>query len=842
MPYYTKTIRQTYDELDTSASGLPATEAEERLKIHGPNTIKVTGDPLWRKLIEPFANVFMLVLFIAIIISLFHHAVLDAIIIGIIMAVSAVIYYVQRFSTERILRALSRHEAQIVEVLRNGKTVEIDSSQLVPGDVVSLAEGDKIPADIRLTSAQSLRIDEAQLTGESEPISKQIEILRGKKEVYEQSNMLFQGSFVTGGTATGVVVETGNNTEFGHLAALTKGRAVESPVQKKIDRLIAQIIGVIAATALVAFGLALFRGMEFTESLRFVIALSVSAVPEGLPVAISVILVLGMRRMAVKKALVRTMRSIETIGVITTIATDKTGTLTKNLLTVQSTWPEHHRQPAFAELMLQAVNYAHHKMHDPLDTALDTFAIEAGSKRSRQQPMLSLPFDQSAAMSGNIWHNGEKYELVVKGAPEHVLARSDLTENEREQAMAQLHKYTAEGYRVIAIAHRSLSKSITNFSQLSTKEQLTFDGFVAVADILRPEAKRAIGTALKAGVTVRMITGDHFETAYHIGRQLGMVTARSQVFDARRMSVMSDEELEKIVENTLVFSRVIPEHKYRILALLKKHNITAMTGDGVNDVPALTGAHVGVAMGSGASIAKDAGDIILLDDNFKSIVDAMREGRVIFANIRRMLAYLLATSGGEVLTMIASLAIGLPLPLVPVQILWVNLVTDTAMVIPLGLEPGEKTVMSQKPKKPSEPILSKFLVTRLIMVASLMAILTLTVYTIFSNMHDHNYGQTIAFSCLVVMQWANAFNMRSIDESVFTRLRVFNGKFYAGLAIAVTLQMLALFGPLGEIVHVTPVANADLFITGVVSFIAPIAAVEIHKFIGRRFFGRKVAK
>lgn len=840
MPYYTKTIRQTYDELDTSASGLAATEAEERLKIHGPNAIKVSGDPLWRKLIEPFANVFMAVLFIAIIISIFHHAYLDAIIIGAIMAVSAVIYYVQRFSTERILRALSRHEAQAVEVLRNSKTIEVDSSQLVPGDVISLTEGDKIPADIRLIEAQSLRVDEAQLTGESEPISKQIEVLKGKKEVYEQSNMLFQGSFVTAGTATGVVVETGNNTEFGHLAALTKGRAIESPVQKKIDRLITQIIGFITAIALIAFLLALFRGMEFTESLRFVIALSVSAVPEGLPVAISVILVLGMRRMAAKKALVRTMRSIETIGVITTIATDKTGTLTKNQLTVQSTWPEHHGKPVFAELILQSVNYAPHKMHDPLDTALDTFAMSVGATRSRQKPLLSLPFDQSVAMSGNIWHNGEKYELIVKGAPEHVLARSDLTENEREQATAQLHKYTAEGYRVIAIAHRSLKKSITNFSQLSTKEQLTFDGFVAVADILRPEAKRAITTALKAGVTVRMITGDHFETAYHIGRHLGMVTARNQVFDARHMNVMSDEELEKVVENTRVFSRVIPEHKYRILALLKKHNITAMTGDGVNDVPALTGAHVGVAMGSGASIAKDASDIILLDDNFKSIVDAMREGRVIFANIRRMLAYLLATSGGEVLTMITSLAIGLPLPLVPVQILWVNLVTDTAMVIPLGLEPGEKTVMTQKPKKPNEPILSKFLITRLIMVASVMAILTITTYAIFSNMYDHDYGRTIAFSCLVVMQWANAFNMRSIDESIFTRLRVFNGKFYAGLAIAVTLQMLALFGPLGEIVHVTPVASSDLLVTGAISFIVPIVAVEIHKFIGRRFFGRIV--
>lgn len=840
--YYTKTVRQTYDELNASGAGLPATEVEERRKIYGLNTIKVAGDPLWRKLFEPFANVFMLVLFIAIVISIFHHAYLDAAIIGAIMTVSAIIYYVQRFSTERILRSLSKHETQSVEVLRDGQTIEVDSSELVPGDIISLVEGDKIPADVRLVEVRSLRVDESQLTGESEPINKQTEHLKGKKEVYEQSNMLFQGSFIVAGTAIGVVVETGNNTEFGHLAALTKGRTAASPVQRKIDKLLAQIIGVVAAIALIAFGLALLRGMEFGEALRFVIALSVSAVPEGLPVAISVILVLGMRRMAAKKALVRTMRSIETIGVINTIATDKTGTLTKNLLTVQGVWPAHHAKTKMAQIILQSVNFAPHKMHDPLDTALDTYALSEGATRSHQSPILSIPFDQTVAMSGNLWHNGSRYDLVVKGAPEQIITRSDLTENEREQATAQLNKYTAEGYRVIAMAHQTVDRSIAKFNDLKPKEKFTFDGFVAVADILRPEAKKAIQTALKAGVTVRMITGDHFETAYHIGQQLGMAVDRSQVFDARRMDVMSDEELEKIVEHTRVFSRVIPEHKYRILSLLKKHNITAMTGDGVNDVPALAGAHIGVAMGSGASIAKDASDIILLDDNFKSIVDAMHEGRVIFSNIRRMLAYLLATSGGEVLTMISALAIGLPLPLVPVQILWINLVTDTALVIPLGLEPGEKTIMTQQPQKPDAPILSRFLIMRIVIVAITMAVLTLTLYVIFSNMHDHEYGRTIAFSALVAMQWANAFNMRSIDESIFTRLRVFNGKFYIGLLIAVSLQLLALFGPLHEVVHITEVATRDLIITGIIALTVPIAVVEIHKFIGRRYFGRIVRK
>ncbi|QQG50517.1 MAG: cation-transporting P-type ATPase [Candidatus Saccharibacteria bacterium] len=838
MLYYTKTVRETYSELKTSASGLAISEAKERLRIYGPNAIKITGEPLWRKLIEPFANVFMLVLFIAALISVWHKDYLDAGIIGTIMAASATIYYIQRFSTERILRSLRKHEAQAVDVLRDGKETEIDSSLLVPGDIITLTEGEKIPADARIIESRSLRVDESQLTGESLPIDKQSEPLGEGKEVYEQSNMLFQGSFVVAGTAIAIVTTTGNDTEFGQLAALTKDSATESPVQKKIDKLLTQIIAVVGAVATVAFMLALARGMELTESLKFVLALSVSAVPESLPVAISVVLVLGMRRMAAKKALIRTMRSIETIGVITTIATDKTGTLTKNQLTVQETWQFHKDTRKFIRSIAYAVNHSSHKTHDPLDTALANFAEEKGTKEPAYQPFATLPFDQSVAMSGNVWHNGSDYHLAIKGAPEHVLARCDLTENEREIASAELHKLTASGYRVVAVAHSDLSKPIEDFDDLKGRHPLEFDGYVAIADILRPEAKKSIQAALRAGVTVRMITGDHFETAYHIGKQLGMVTSRDQVFDSRRMNVMSDEQLEKIIENTRVFSRVVPEHKYRILELLKKNNITAMTGDGVNDVPALANAHVGVAMGSGAGIAKDAGDIILLNDNFKSIVDAMHEGRTIFANIRRMLFYLLSTNAGEVITMIGSLAIGLPIPLVPVQILWVNLVTDTALVIPLGLEPGEKTNMTKKPAQPNAPILSKFLISRMILVALTMAMLTISMYAFFSAQFGHEYGRTIAFSALVTMQWANAFNARSDEESIFVRIRTFNGKFVAGLSIAITLQMLVLFGPLGQFLHVSPVAINDLAVTGAIAFIVPILFVEIHKFIGRKYLNR----
>ncbi len=834
MLYYNKTVTATLKELNASPKGLHPSEVNKRLALYGLNTIRIKGEPLWRKIIEPFANVFMLVLFIAAILSIIHHTPIDAIIIIGIMAISAIIYYIQRFSTDRVLRSLQKHTAQTVSVLRDGKVRSVDSLKLVPGDIIMLSEGEKVPADARLIEGANVRVDEALLTGESVPITKVTDALRGEKQIYEQTNLLFQGSFIVSGEATAVVVTTGNNTEFGRLAALSEQTEMRSPVQKKIDHLVNQIIAAVGGIAVIALVLSLLRGTELVEAIRFVMALSVSAVPESLPIAISVILVLGMRRMAVKKALVRNMRAIETVGVITTIATDKTGTLTKNKLSVQETWQPHWVSHHLPTHIRHSANHSAAKVHDPLDIAMVEYADAEKVVPLKGQPLHHLPFSHEHAMSGNVWHHGNLYRLTIKGAPEAILSRSILTEAEREEAELSLVHLTSQGYRVIALAQTELKKPLQAIEELPSKTRLDFVGFIAVADTLRPEAKHAIKTALTAGVTVRMITGDHFETAYHIGRQLGMVTTRDQVFDSRRMDTMTDEELGQAIRDVRVFSRVIPENKYRLLSILKRHNITAMTGDGVNDVPALSNAHVGIAMGSGSQIAKDAGDIILLDDNFKSIIDAMREGRRIISNVRRMLYYLLATNAGEALTMIGALVVGIPVPLVAVQILWVNLVTDTSMVIPLGLEKGEKNAMLRKPERPNAPILSRYLTTRMIMVAVSMAITTLTLYITFSNLYGHEYGRTIAFCALVVMQWASAFNARSDYESVFKRIFVWSTPFYIGLAFAVAMQALAVFGPLQSLLHITPVAIGDLVITGAIAFAVPIVLVEIHKFFGRR--------
>lgn len=837
MSYHTKTIHEALEDLEATEKGLSASEVAERLNEYGPNVLKLRGEPLWKKLVEPFSNIFMLVLFVAAAVSLWHHEVIDAIIIVGIMLTNAAIYYVQRFSTERILRALQKHDRLMVDVLRDGKPVRLDASQLVPGDVIIIEEGEKIPADCRLLTIASLRVDESQLTGESLPVEKQTEPVEDESELYERSNMVYQGSFVVGGQGRALVIATGNDTEFGKLAALSVATDETSPVQKRIDKLINALVRIIAAVAAAAFVLSLYRGMDVTEAIRYVLALSVSAVPESLPVAITVVLVLGMRRMAKKKALVKNTSAIETVGTITVIASDKTGTLTKNQLTVQKIWSVSGDNKKVLTALAHAVNTRISKTQDPLDEAIERYLGNKYTGRT-PKPLAVLPFEQSLAMSGNLYHAGAGYELHVKGAPEHILEHCKLDKTADERVNGEVHSLAGNGFRVIALAHASLNKPFEALTDLPPKTQFVFDGLVAVADILRPEASSAIKKAREAGVKVYMVTGDHFETAFHIARELGIVEHPDEVFDSRRMQGLSDEKLAKIIESTRVFARVIPENKHRLLAILNKTQITAMTGDGVNDVPALANAHVGLAMGSGTSIAKDAGDIILLDNNFRSIVEAVHEGRTVYANIKRMVAYLLSTNAGEVLVAICSLIAGIPVPIVPVQILWINLVTDTCMVIPIGLEPGERRNMLVPPKPASAPLFSKFFLTRIITTAVTMAILTLLIYTSYLSSHGLDYARTIAFHALVVMQWASAFNSRSDYESLWTRLRRFSPAFYIGLTAAVTMQVIALSGVMHAFLHLSSVSLQDILFVTVIAFFVPIVIIEIHKWIGRRYFNK----
>jgi Ca2+-transporting ATPase len=539
--------------------------------------------------------------------------------------------------------------------------------------------------------------------------------------------------------------------------------------------------------------------------------------------------------MAKKKALVKAVNAIQTVGCLTMIATDKTGTLTKNLLTVQDTWAADGDQQYLKTAIARSINISDSKTYDPLDIALINF-VSTSKHESRHKSVSILPFNQEYSMSGNILEINGKNNLYIKGAPESILSRSKISKSDHEKAMSILHSMAADGFRVIALAHQDNVAIISDFDSLNDEKHFVFDGFVAVADVLRDEARPAIAQAQQAGINVIMITGDHFETAFHIGKKLGIVEDRDQVFDSRKMNNLSDSELFEAVKDVRVFARVTPENKFRILSIYKNSHIVAMTGDGVNDVPALSNAHVGVAMGSGASIAKDAGSIILLDNNFKSIISAVHEGRTIYANIKRMVAYLLSTNAGEVLVALFSLIVGIPVPLLPVQILWVNLVTDSCLVIPLGLEPGEKRNMKKPPQSPSAPLFSKFMISRIVLVAVTMMVLTMFVYVTEAQRSSLDYARTAAFHALVVMQWVSAFCYRSDYESLFIRIKRLNPAFIIGLVIAIFFQIIAMTGALSGLLHLEKLLISDIVDVTLISIIIPLLIIELHKWIGRRFF------
>lgn len=836
MKFYRQSIDETLRVVDSDRDGLTSKQVATRLQTDGPNLVKVNSRPLWRRLVAPFANVMIGVLVVAGAISLWQNEYIDATIIFAIIMISAVIDWVQQYSTERILRSLKKRENDRVEVYRDGVVSTVAAENLVRGDLIIMSEGQKIPADARLIDADHLHVNESMLTGESLSVRKNSNEIRSNKPIYEQVNMLFSGSFVVTGAGVAVVTATGNNTEFGKLAELAGDVNAVSPVQQKVDKLVKTVVIAVFVLAAFAFVLELLRGIAATEALRFVLALAVSAVPEGLPIAIAVVLALGMKRMAAKKALVRNMRAIENVGLVTTIATDKTGTLTRNELRVQDMWSPQLDEATFASQISFALNTAKGKSNDPLDAALALYLKTEKINPPSVELVQSIPFDYQTAMSGNIWQSGKSREVFFKGAPEKILEKCKLSTSEKIIVEERLHEFASKGFRVIAFA-KGRATGFTSGRVFSAKQisahSLEFLGLTAIADELRPRVEAAIHEATNAGVRVRMITGDHAETAYHIAQKIDIADDPAQVYDSRKLMKLKPSHLHAVVEATRVYARVVPEAKHKIITELNRTDITAMTGDGVNDVPALTQAHVGIAMGAGSAIAKDASDIVLLDNNFRSIVTAIREGRIIIANVRHMLVYLLATNAGEVLVMIGALLIGMPLPLVAVQILWVNLATDTFMVIPLGLEPGDKNIMKQKPADPRAPILDKFLISRVILTAVSMAIVTLVVFSLFLDWHSLEEARSAAFLVLIAIQWINALSMRG-EAPLHKLFKVKNKIFFWALTGAIILQAIVMFVPvLRSALHLGQI-HADSIWACLISVTIMGVILELHKYFGRR--------
>ncbi|MBR3595142.1 cation-transporting P-type ATPase [Candidatus Saccharibacteria bacterium] len=836
MLYYNHSVKDSLiDQRSDAESGLSTKEVKRRRAKYGYNLLDIKTTPLWKKLIEPFADLFMIILVVALVLSILQQSWTEVIVIALDMVLDVSVFYIQRFSTERVLNALKEKTVQKITVVRNGNEEEVDASELVPGDVVILHEGDRIPADGRIISESGLLTNESMLTGESEAIAKDAKAISGKKKVYEQRNMVFSGSFVITGSSKFVVTATGNQTEYGRIASLATSTTLSSPIQEKINQLVVKIAAVILAVAAIILVVQLIDGISFYSAIEFTLAMIVSAVPEDLPIVTAIILAIGAVRLAKKQALIKELRAIQSIGIVTTIASDKTGTLTENKLSVKDCWsPEAKKTLKNNEDFLRTIASTAIPLDaatDPLDLAIWNHIKNEAPYLADLKPLKTYAFDQDLKTSGNLFEDKRgSLRLVIKGAPETIFAKCiKMTKSEKEAAETRLAQFSDRGYKVIAIASAKITHEINELSRLTKSDVFKFEGLIAIADSVRPGVIDAIEASATAGVKVKMVTGDHAQTAFAIGRELGLCTEFSEVLDCSKLGDLPDSDLEERVQNVSIFARVTPEDKFRILNAIKKSEVVAMTGDGVNDVPALTNAHVGIAMGNSPSIVQDAGDIVLLDNNFKSIVSAMKEGRVILANIRRMLIYLLATNAGEVLATLGALFISGSQLLLPIQILWINMVTDSLMVIPIGLEPPEAKFMSQKPEAKDAPILSKILVSRMIIIAVTMAAVGLGTYYLALAHFSHDEANTLAFTAIVVVQWSNAFCVRGTYESAFRRLKVKNTLFILALLLAITLQALVLFGPLSIFAKTVPVDPLALALTILAAFAVPILVTELHK-------------
>lgn len=835
---YNLEIHEILSTYHTHLKGLDSHEASRRLKEYGPNELTVKKTVLWRRLIEPFASYFVIVIIVAALLSVFEKKWFEAIVISVIVIINALIYYFQQFSVNRVLKTLRNKDKLKVTVIRDNDDISILGEELVPGDIVRIAEGLKIPADGRLVDANHVQCDEAVLTGESLPVHKHAGAIEGNKAVYDQDNMLFKGTYVKGGTGLLLVTNTGNKTQLGAINTLAaQADDGKTPIEKKIDNLTKKTLIGIGCISILVFALATVRGLELEEALRFTLSLTVSAVPAGLPVAMTLVLLFSARRMARQKALVKKISAMETLGAVTLIVTDKTGTITRNKLSVADTFTIHDSPHVFHETIRASLNINDGHAEDPLDEIL-YHSIAHIHTPGFWKKVKEFPFDQQLRLSGTVWRHNDNYTLYLKGAPEQVLQHCK-PGDARSRAQEHLKQFTGKGYRTIGFAHRSL-KSIPEKLNHTTLKDINFDGFVALSDQLRQKVHLAISEARAAGIRVIMLTGDHVETAGYIAKQVGIVKDGSEVADSSVLAKGTPAQVRSALERIMAFGRVLPEYKYAMLKATKNYEITAMTGDGVNDIPALVEADVGLAMGSGTDAAKDASDIVLVNSNFHTIVNAIRAGRAVLANIRKMVVYLLSTSGGEVLTMLSALALGIPLPITAAMVLWVNLVTDGVAVIPLGLSPAESHQMQSPPKDPRSPLLDKVMLSRAILLAATMAVMVLIIF----KMHlpkGEVYAQTTAFLSLIVVQWANAFNMNYEFKSWLYNFVRPNFVLIAAIGVSMLVNIAIFITPLRTFFGIVPLAAFDAFIAIVLPVTAALLTCDMHKFIVKQLHKNRPA-
>jgi len=781
---------------------------------------------------------------------------IDSIIIIAIVILNAIMGLVQEAKAEKSIESLKKMTPQISKVLRNSKVQEVDANELVPGDIIILEAGNYVPADCRLIESFNLKIEESSLTGETEPVEKITNKLKQSNvPIGDMKNMAFMATVVVNGHAKAVVTETGMNTKVGKIAnMIIEDEAPETPIQRKL----AQVGKVLGTTCLVICGvifiIGLLKNIEPVEMFMTSVGLAVAAIPEGLPAIVTIVLSIGVTKMAKKNSIIRKLPAVETLGSSSVICSDKTGTLTQNKMEVVEINSKNKALTSMLACMCTDcdVNYKENKPQiqgEATEVAIVQNAFKLGFLKDdlyNKFPRVSeIPFDSTRKMMTTIHKINGKYLAITKGAPDVLIKKcthinqeksidnfrqSDLSNSQTQTIQNENLKMAQKALRVLGVAYKYLENLPAKLDQEVIENNMTFVGLIGMIDPPRPGVKEAINTCRKAGIKTVMITGDHIATAKSIAKELNILKNGEKAITGQELDQMTDETLKDEIKNASVFARVSPEHKVRIVKAWQKTGaVVAMTGDGVNDSPALKNADIGIAMGkTGTDVAKNASDMILADDNFITIVEAVKQGRNIYDNIKKAIHFLLATNIGEIVTIFMGLVLGFKSPLLAIQLLWVNLVTDSLPAIALGLEPAEKDIMNRKPVNSRKGLFADGLWSKIITEGILIGALTLVAFSIGNKWYGLEVGRTMAFVAIGVLELVHSFNIKS-DKSIF-KVGILENKFLLGsFILGVFVQTIVVIIPmLANIFKLVPLNFIQWGITLLISII-PIPVIELQK-------------
>jgi P-type Ca2+ transporter type 2C len=851
-------------QLESSITGLTTEQAKKRLAEHGPNTmIEKRHRSLLSILLRQFADFMIVVLLVAALISGFIGEPQDTIAILVIVLLNAIIGTVQEFRAERAVAALREMAAPEAHVLRDALAVTLVAAELVPGDVVMLEAGNIVPADLRLLEEEELQIDESALTGESHAIEKQTEPLpETGLAIGDRLNLAFKSSMVTRGRGKGVVIASGMDTEIGQIAEMLQVEtSVKTPLQERLSRFGRYLALAVLAICMVVFAAGLLQGQPILLMFLTAVSLAVAAIPEALPAVVTISLALGARKLIRHNALVRNLPAVETLGSVTYICTDKTGTLTQNRMTAELFFVAGERQQSlfgpeagepWTELgqAMALNNDVAEKDGKPAGEATELAMFEAAHMTGYDKSVLDqatprlavIPFDSKRKQMTTLHQVAENVTAYIKGAPEQVLQQCSqgldndgVTVFETAAVLAEAARLADEGYRVLAFAKREFSGLPEPLEAQTVERDLTFLGLVALIDPPRAEVPRAVNDCLTAGITPVMITGDHPGTAMAIARRLGITDDGRAMLSGDELAKIPDEEFARRVETVRVYARVTPEQKLRIVKALQANGeFVAMTGDGVNDAPALKRAGIGVAMGQkGTDVAREASDMILLDDDFSTIVRAVEAGRRIFDNIRKFIKYTMSSNSGEIWTLFLAPFLGLPIPLLPIHILWINLVTDGLPGLAFAAEPAEPGIMQRAPRPPEENIFAHGMWQHILWVGLFVGGVSIATLA-WAISRDVAYWQTMVFIVLTVSQMFHSLAVRSESVSLFGIGLFSNLPMLGAVMLTLLLQMVVVYTPaLNSIFHTQPLPMFDLAVCLLLSSLV-LVAVEIEKWLIRR--------